>query len=344
MEARQPNGTITLLSDVFEKASSLNASDIHLEPTGNGVRVRYRVDGILRDGILIHRSMQLQISSRIKVMADLDIAETRIPQDGRALMKAGNKEYDIRISVVPTLHGEKIVLRLFDRKRTTISLPELGIAGRDLDRYITALADQHGLIIVCGPTGCGKTTTLYSSLEHINNDSVNIMTVEDPIEYQLSGINQIQVNTRTGLTFAKGLRGILRQDPDIIMVGEIRDSETAMIAVQSAMTGHLVLSTLHTNNAISAVNRLKNIGIEHYLIEETLKCVISQRLVRKICALCKGTGCKLCGSTGYKGRIGLFEVFKPGQSDNNKMTDNADRLIEGGITTKEEVLRNIGNG
>lgn len=339
-----PNGTISLLNDIFEKAALLNASDIHLEPTGNGVRVRYRVDGILRDSILIHRSMQPQISSRIKVMADLDISETRVPQDGRAGVKVGNQEFDIRTSVIPTLHGEKIVLRLFNRKKTTIPLSDLGLTGKDLDVFVSGLADPHGLMIVCGPTGCGKTTTLYSSLEHINNDSINIMTIEDPIEYQLPGTNQIQVNSRTGLTFAKGLRGILRQDPDVIMVGEIRDSETAMIAVQAAMTGHLVLTTLHTNDAQGAVKRLSNIGVENYLIEETLKCVISQRLVRKLCGACKGSGCKLCGSIGYNGRIGLFELYKPGQMFEKRMKDNALGLIEKGITSKEEVIRNIGNG
>lgn len=343
MEAKFTSGAVSLINDLIEKAVSLDASDIHIEPNSSNVKVRYRIDGLLQGGIHIHKSMHAQVISRIKIMADLDISEQRVPQDGRAFVKACGREFDIRISTMPLLHGEKAVLRLLDRGKTALPLEQLGLLEEDLNNYKKEIEKPQGMIIVCGPTGCGKTTTLYSSLEKINKDSLNIITIEDPIEYQLAGINQVQVNIKTGLTFTRGLRGILRQDPDVIMVGEIRDSDTASIAIKAAMTGHLVFSTLHTNNAASSVTRLKDMGIEPYLVKDTLNCVISQRLVRKLCATCRGNGCRSCGSSGYKGRIGVFEILDPWRlsAPFRSMAENADILIRKGVTTKDEVIRNI---
>lgn len=359
MEAKFNNGAVPLINDLLEKAADLEASDMHIEPSGSNLRVRYRVDGLLQSGINIHKSMQQQVISRIKIMGDLDISEQRLPQDGRTFIKIGNREFDLRISIIPTFHGEKCVIRLLDRKKTALPLEELGMPEEDLDYYKELIEKPQGLIIVCGPTGCGKTTTLYSSLEKINKDHLNIMTIEDPVEYQLPKINQVQVNNKTGLTFARGLRGMLRQDPDIIMVGEIRDNETAAIAIQAAMTGHLVFSTLHTNDAVSSIVRLIDIGIEPYLISSTLKCIIAQRLVRKLCQACKGNGCKDCKHAGFRGRIGVFEVLKVDdvikdriniRSSSHEMSrsarfrtmlQNAEPLIKNGITTREEVQRSI---
>jgi len=359
MEAKFPSGTVSLINDLVEKAVSLNASDVHIEPGSMNLRVRYRVDGILQNGILVSRSMHQQIISRIKIMADLDISEQRVPQDGRAFIKVSGKEFDLRISVIPTIFGEKAVLRLLERNRPSLPLESLGFQPEDLDHFKKSITRPQGMIVVCGPTGCGKTTTLYSSLEKINRDDINIMTIEDPVEYQLGGINQMQVNNKTGLTFAKGLRGMLRQDPDVIMVGEIRDTETAGVALQAAMTGHLVLSTLHTNDAASAVTRLIDMGIEPYLISDTLICVISQRLLRKICTVCGAKGCRSCGGTGYKGRIGVFEMMRASPqvrdciakrpdikaitkaSGHRSMMDGAKVLLDQGMTTPEEINRTV---
>jgi len=343
MEAKFNNGAVPLINDLLEKAAGLDASDIHIEPNGSSVRVRYRVDGRLQPGINIHRSMQHQIISRIKILGEMDISEQRVPQDGRTFIKIGNREFDLRISVIPTFHGEKTVIRLLDRKKAALPLEELGFPEDDLCYYRKLIERPQGMVIVCGPTGCGKTTTLYSSLEKINKESVNIMTIEDPIEYQLSGINQMQVNQKTGLTFARGLRGMLRQDPDVIMVGEIRDAETAAIAVKAAMTGHLVFTTLHANNSAGAAERLKDMGIEPYLISSTLNCVISQRLVRKLCVQCRGGRCNLCNQTGYKGRIGIFEMLKlrPRLPASRSINEGAEILVKAGITTREEVVRSV---
>jgi type II secretory ATPase GspE/PulE/Tfp pilus assembly ATPase PilB-like protein len=343
MEAKFNNGAVPLINDLLEKAAGLDASDIHIEPNGSSVRVRYRVDGLLQPGINIHRSMQQQIISRIKILGEMDISEQRVPQDGRTFIKIGNREFDLRISVIPTFHGEKTVIRLLDRKKATLPLEELGLPEDDLSYYRKLIEKPQGMVIVCGPTGCGKTTTLYSTLEKINKESVNIMTIEDPIEYQLPGINQMQVNQKTGLTFARGLRGMLRQDPDIIMVGEIRDAETAAIAIKAAMTGHLVFTTLHANGPAGAVERLKDMGVEPYLISSTLNCVISQRLVRKLCVQCSGGRCKLCNQKGFKGRIGVFEMLKlrPKSPAFKSITENAELLIKSGITTREEVVRSV---
>jgi len=343
MEAKFNNGAVPLINDLLEKAAGLDASDIHIEPNGSSVRVRYRVDGLLQPGINIHRSMQQQIISRIKILGEMDISEQRVPQDGRTFIKIGNREFDLRISVLPTFHGEKTVIRLLDRKKATLPLEELGLPEDDLFYYRKLIEKPQGMVIVCGPTGCGKTTTLYSTLEKINKESVNIMTIEDPIEYQLPGINQMQVNQKTGLTFARGLRGMLRQDPDIILVGEIRDAETAAIVIKAAMTGHLVFTTLHANGPAGAVERLKDMGVDPYLISSTLNCVISQRLVRKLCVQCSGGRCKLCNQKGFKGRIGVFEMLKlrPKSPTFKLIAENAELLIKGGITTREEVVRSI---
>ena len=343
MEAKFNNGAVPLINDLLEKAAGLDASDIHIEPNGSSVRVRYRVDGLLQPGINIHRSMQQQIISRIKILGEMDISEQRVPQDGRTFIKIGNREFDLRISVIPTFHGEKTVIRLLDRKKATLPLEELGLPEDDLSYYRKLIEKPQGMLIVCGPTGCGKTTTLYSTLEKINKESVNIMTIEDPIEYQLPGINQMQVNQKTGLTFARGLRGMLRQDPDIILVGEIRDAETAAIVIKAAMTGHLVFTTLHANGPAGAVERLKDMGVDPYLISSTLNCVISQRLVRKLCVQCSGGRCKLCNQKGFKGRIGVFEMLKlrPKSPTFKLIAENAELLIKGGITTREEVVRSI---
>ena len=341
MEAKFNNGAVPLMNDLLEKAASLEASDVHVEPNAFNIRVRYRVDGLLTNGINIHRSMHQQVIARLKVIAGLDISEQRIPQDGRAFVKMGTREYDLRVSIVPTLHGEKAVIRMLDRKKTALPLEELGMPADDLEYYKKTIERPQGMIMVCGPTGCGKTTTLYSSLEKVNKETLNIVTIEDPIEYQLQGINQMQMNTKTGLTFAKGLRGILRQDPDVIMIGEIRDSETATIAVQAAMTGHLVFTTLHTNDAAGAAVRLADMGVEPYLISGTVNCVISQRLVRRTCVQCEGSGCRTCGQTGFKGRAGVFEVLKlrPSSTSFTSIKDRAEEMVSSGITTREEVAR-----
>ncbi|MGB9612998.1 MAG: GspE/PulE family protein [Candidatus Margulisiibacteriota bacterium] len=325
------NGTAELLDEILQQAESLGASDIHLEPREEFLRVRYRVDGLLQEGPQIHKSKQSALISKVKVMVNLDIAESRIPQDGRANLRINCRQFDLRVSTIPTIHGEKVVIRLLNRSQVQMNLEKLGMEKEDLELYKSLISKRTGIILVTGPTGSGKTTTLYATLAQINRREVNITTIEDPVEYQLPGINQIQVNPKIGLTFAKGLRHILRQDPDVIMVGEIRDLETARIAIQAALTGHLVFSTLHTNDAPSAITRLLEMGIEKYLVEATVIGVVAQRLVRKITP------------HGYKGRTGIYEIMK-GTSPQIKMkTLLEDGLlkVQKGITTKEEVARVI---
>ncbi|OGB88683.1 hypothetical protein A3J44_00630 [candidate division WOR-1 bacterium RIFCSPHIGHO2_02_FULL_45_12] len=323
----QPNGTTALLDEIIRKALELRASDIHLEPREEYLRVRYRVDGLLEDDKPIHKTKQAALLSRVKVLVNLDIAESRLPQDGRTTLK----NIDIRVSTVPTLHGEKVVLRLLKRGQIQLSFEELGMEKEDLEIYKKMISKRTGLILVTGPTGSGKTTTLYTTLATLNAKDVNIMTTEDPIEYQLPGINQIQVNQKAGLTFARSLRAILRQDPDIIMVGEIRDLETAKIAIQSAMTGHLVFSTLHTNDAPSALIRLVDMGIDRYLVEASVIGVVAQRLVRKV------------SLNGYNGRMGIFEVMAGGTPRQNMKTlaENGKLKVQQELTTREEIARVI---
>ena len=326
---------VNLVNSVLIKASTAEASDIHFEPYEDEAIVRLRMDGILHDYLKIPKNMYESVVSRIKVMANMNVAEKRVPQDGRIRIRIGVKDLDIRVSTVPTVMGERVVLRLLDRSGSLLELEDLGLEKEDIEKVKRLAKRPYGIVLVTGPTGAGKSTTLYAMLLYVKGPEKNIITIEDPVEYQIKGISQIQINPKVGLTFASGLRSILRQDPDIIMVGEIRDSETADIAVHAALTGHLVLSTLHTNDAPSAVTRLSDMGIEPFLIASSLEGVIGQRLVRKICDSCKepyrptptelaelgleeksdlvfyrGRGCEECLGTGYKGRTGIFEVLE----------------------------------
>ncbi len=324
---------IKLVNIMIAQAVREGASDIHVEPEEEVVRIRYRVDGIMRDAMSPPKNLHAGVTSRIKIMADLDIAERRIPQDGRIRMRVGEHSIDIRLSTLPTVHGEKMVMRILDKQSVLLGLDDLGFEADTRMKFENLIRKPYGLLLVTGPTGSGKTTTLYAALHSINSRDKNIVTVEDPVEYQLKGINQVQVNLKVGVTFGGGLRAILRQDPDVIMIGEIRDRETATIAVQAALTGHLVLSTLHTNDAPSAIARLMDIGVEPFLISSSLTGVLAQRLVRKVCPNCQssynpdadllkvlglqgkklkfvnGTGCQECRGTGYLGRVGLFELL-----------------------------------
>jgi general secretion pathway protein E len=329
---------IQLVNLILSQAAQDRASDIHIEPFERSLKVRYRIDGVLHEVLSPHKRLQSAITSRLKIMADLNIAEKRLPQDGRIAIRVRNKEIDIRVSVLPTAFGERLVLRLLDKSDALLSLEDIGFAPELFRIYTRLVQRPNGIILVTGPTGSGKSTTLYATLQRINAPEVNIITVEDPIEYQLNGIGQIQVNPKIDLTFANGLRSILRQDPDIIMVGEIRDRETAEIAIQASLTGHLVFSTLHTNDAASAVTRLLDMGIEPFLISSSVLAMMAQRLVRVICASCRepfepnaealreigltpeacaphegklfrGRGCDACRGSGYRGRSGIYELL-----------------------------------
>ncbi|RMG57022.1 MAG: type II secretion system protein GspE, partial [Deltaproteobacteria bacterium] len=320
---------IKLVNMLIFRAVESRASDIHIEPFEKEVKVRYRIDGVLHEVERIPKRLQAAITSRIKLTARLNIAERRLPQDGRIILKVGQKEIDLRVSTVPVVHGESIVLRILDRQGKMISLEELGFLPDTLERFESLIRKPNGIILVTGPTGSGKTTTLYGALERINSPDRKIITVEDPVEYSLPGINQIQVKPKINLTFANILRHIVRQDPDVIMIGEIRDLETAEIAIQAALTGHLVFSTLHTNDAPSSITRLVDMGVEHYLLPPTLKGILAQRLVRLLCPECKrvstgavpppgfppdlviyeSSGCESCAGTGFRGRTGIFELL-----------------------------------
>ncbi len=327
---------IRLVNLMLSQAVKERASDIHIEPTQTGLKIRYRVDGILYDKLSPPKHIQSALTSRIKVMADLNIAEKRLPQDGRIEIKIGNKNIDIRVSTIPIAFGERVVLRLLDKTRILLNVSDLGMPSSRLKDFNSLIHTPHGIILVTGPTGSGKTTTLYAALSTINRADINIITIEDPIEYQIDGIGQIQVYPKIGLTFANGLRSIVRQDPDVILVGEIRDLETAEIAIQSALTGHLVFSTLHTNDSASAVTRLIDMGIEPFLVTSSVIAILAQRLVRVVCDNCKeeygpdpeamegigltpemiegkrifrSRGCPVCLNTGYLGRTGIFELM-----------------------------------
>jgi general secretion pathway protein E len=375
---------IKLVNLIIARAIEAGASDIHIEAFEKELSVRYRVDGILHDTESPPKRLQPAIISRIKIMADMNIAERRLPQDGRIRLRVMGKNVDLRVSTIPTMHGESIVMRILDRGSIMLNLEELGFPHNTHLMFDVLIRKPHGIVLVTGPTGSGKTTTLYAALDKINSPDKKIITVEDPIEYQLTGINQIQVKPKIGLTFASGLRSIVRQDPDIMMVGEIRDLETAEIAIQSALTGHLVFSTLHTNDAPSAITRLIDMGAERYLISSCLEGVLAQRLVRVICDECKaahdpeekvvqmifkkekvgkiyrGAGCEACKDTGYKGRIGIYELFviteefrslivqKVGSNILRQkaiecgmltLRENGWDKVRQGITTVEEVLR-----
>ncbi len=342
---------IRLVNLMFSQAVRDNASDIHIEPYQNSLKIRQRLDGILYNMLNPPKHVQSALISRIKVMARLNIAEKRLPQDGRIELKVGNKEVDIRVSTLPTAFGERVVMRLLDKSSVLISLTDLRMPEDRFLPFSEQIRAANGIVLVTGPTGSGKTTTLYAALTAINNTDINIITVEDPIEYRISGIGQVQVNPKINLTFASGLRSIVRQDPDVILVGEIRDTETAEIAIQSALTGHLVFSTLHTNDASSAVTRLIDMGIEPFLLSSSINAILAQRLVRIICPQCRegytpeaaaieklgltmedlkgkevyrGLGCANCHHTGYKGRGGIFELLIMDQSMKHLVLETAD--------------------
>jgi len=325
---------IKLVNSIIAQAVQDGASDLHFEPDGREMRVRFRVDGVLSESTTIPRRMVAGVVSRVKIMANLDIAERRLPQDGRVSLNIDGHPIDVRIVTLPSVHGEGIVMRVLDKEQVLLTLDTLGMRDEARDRFESAFHQAYGAVLVTGPTGSGKSTTLYAALNSINSPEKNIITIEDPVEYQLPGINQIQVNLRAGLSFAQGLRSMLRADPDVIMVGEIRDAETAKIAIESALTGHLVLSTLHTNDAASALTRLTEMGIEPFLTASAVDCVLAQRLARTLCLHCKRrtvlsvdalraagfeavfdieayepTGCPRCSHTGYKGRTGIYEVM-----------------------------------
>ncbi len=334
LHAQDDSPAVSLVNSVLIKASTVSASDIHFEPYEDEAIVRLRMDGVLHDVLKIPLSTYQNVVSRIKVMSNLNVAERRIPQDGRIRVRIGSRDLDIRVSVVPTVFGERVVMRLLDKTGSLLTLDQLGLMPDDEEKVKRLARSPYGIVLVTGPTGAGKSTTLYAMLLYVKDPKKNIITIEDPVEYQIKGISQIQVNPKVGLTFATGLRSVLRQDPDIIMVGEIRDSETADIAVHAALTGHLVLSTLHTNDAPSAITRLSDMGIEPFLIASSLEGVIAQRLVRRICTECRvsytpsseelrelgiesydgpfyrGEGCDRCLGTGYRGRVGIFEVLE----------------------------------
>ncbi len=346
---------VKLVDLIITEAVRERANDIHIEPQEKDLRVRYRIDGVLHEVMRSPKRIQPGLTSRIKIMAGMDIAERRIPQDGRFGLTLDKKSIDFRVATLPTVHGEKIVLRLLEKESILMDLNDLGILPGSLKRFKSSFTKPYGAILVTGPTGCGKTTTLYAVLNVLNSIEKNIITVEDPVEYRLSGINQVQINPKAGLTFATGLRSILRNDPDIVMIGEIRDQETAMIAIESALTGHLVLSTLHTNDAPSSLTRLTEMGVEPFLTSSAVDCIVAQRLARRLCNHCKESytpdpkvlrdvgfplsedkevptlyrpmGCGKCDGTGYKGRIGVFEVML--------VSETIERLTVEKATTEE---------
>ena len=341
---------IKLINGIISQAVKNRASDIHFEPYEETLIVRFRVDGILKE-ILKHDSkISSVLISRIKIISGLDISERRLPQDGRVSLSLGDKNIDVRVSTLPSSYGERVVLRLLDKQASQINIDDLGLPSVILQNYKSSLKNPEGIILFTGPTGSGKTTTLYSGLRYLSDSSQNILTVEDPIEYTLTGIGQTQVNTKTGYTFAKGLRAILRQDPDVVMVGEMRDVETAEIGIQASLTGHLVLSTVHTNSAVAAITRLRDMGIESFLLASSLRTIISQRLVRRLCLKCKkqelpsktsialfnldsdknvfiSSGCDACSNTGYQGRIAIAECIQIDKSLKEMIHNNASESL-----------------
>ena len=371
----QEASVVKLVNEILIEAVNERASDVHIEPQENGLRIRYRIDGLLQTQRLppeIHR-FQAAIISRIKIMARLNIAEKRLPQDGRIQMRIHGREVDVRVSVIPMSHGEGIVLRILDKSRMVFSLANLGMLDDTYQLFRRMIDQPHGIILVTGPTGSGKSTTLYSALNEIKSDSLKIITVEDPVEYHMEGISQIQVHPKIGLTFAAGLRSILRHDPDVVLIGEIRDLETAENAIQASLTGHLVFSTLHTNDAPSAFTRLIDMGVEPFLVASTIEGVMAQRLVRTICPECKveyepdeqalpsdfprpparlllsrGQGCRSCRHTGYRGRMGIFELMPTGDTIREMCVQRVNAtairnqaLKEGMITLRQDGWRKV---
>lgn len=367
---------IRLVNHLFERVMDLNASDIHFEPEEHTFSIRCRVDGIMQQIETLPVSAQPPVTSRLKLMAKLDIGEKRLPQDGRIEYTLGKKKIDMRVSTLPGVHGESVVLRILDRSDILVDLEQLGMPPQVLQNWQNMIRQPHGMILVTGPTGSGKTTTLYGTLEKISSKQQKMITVEDPVEYQLDGITQIQVNSKIGLNFASGLRSIVRQDPDVIMIGEIRDQETASIAIESALTGHLVFSTLHTNDAAGSISRLQDMGIEPYLISSSMLAIQAQRLVREICPKCtteykmteveaklldievdeipvirKGKGCNHCGGTGYRGRSGLYELLIISDEIRHLINTGADSneirkkaVAQGMLTLRQDALSKLANG
>lgn len=381
--------TIRLVNSIIERAILERASDIHIEPKEKELQVRMRIDGVLRKILTIPKNLQNSVISRLKIMSGMDIAERRVPQDGRFNVKNKKREFDLRVNSLPTVYGEKIVARLLDKRAGYLTPDSIGLMGDNLKKYQRAIHCTSGVILIAGPTGSGKSSTMNTMISQLNTEEVNVVTLEDPVEYNIDGVNQVQINEKTGMDFANGLRAILRQDPDIIAVGEIRDGETAQISMRAAITGHVVLSTIHTNDAVGTIERLEDIGVEPYLIATALRAVISQRLVRRICPKCKksyeatdeevrrlelstehkhifyrGEGCADCFNTGYRGRIGVFEILEitpeirplisqqagrpvieqelaSAHSEFKTLRENAIQLVEEGITTTEEVQRVI---
>ncbi len=368
LESSDDAPVIRMINALLTQSLREGASDIHIEPFEQTSVVRFRIDGALRDIVRPKKAIHASLISRIKIMSQLDIAEKRLPQDGRITLRVGGKPVDVRVSTLPTGHGERAVLRLLDKEAGRLDLSHLGMAEDMLPQFDRLINQPHGIVLVTGPTGSGKTTTLYAALSRLNASTTNIMTVEDPIEYDLNGVGQTQVNARIDMTFAKALRAILRQDPDVIMIGEIRDLETAQIAVQASLTGHLVLATLHTNDAASAVTRLLDMGIEPFLLSSSLLGVMAQRLVRKLCSQCKtfdgstwhAVGCERCGHTGYHGRVGVYELLETTEQIRSQihnraseaeirdaalatgmktMRDDGERWLADGTTTRAELVR-----
>ena len=370
---------IRMVNQLIARVIDLRASDIHIEPFEDGLHTRYRVDGVLQDAETAAPGLGAAVTSRIKLLAHLNIAERRLPQDGRIRTRVKGHELDLRVSTLPTVHGESVVMRVLDRASIRIDLEDMGFAAGTLSRFRELLARPHGILLVTGPTGSGKTTTLYAALSKLNATELKILTVEDPVEYQLAGVNQVHVLPQIGLTFAHALRSILRQDPDIIMIGEMRDTETAQIAVQSALTGHLVLSTLHTNTAVGAITRLEDMGVERYLITSTVNGVLSQRLVRQLCPHCRegvelseaavakagldrvmpagsrmvfvARGCPRCKETGYLGRTSIHELFVMDDAAHQTILAGADASTlhavarrSGMLTLYEDGLRKVAAG
>jgi len=373
LEAADDAPIIRMLNALLTQAAKDGASDIHIEPYERSSAVRFRIDGTLREVVAPNKALHAALISRLKIMAELDIAEKRLPQDGRISLRIGGRAVDVRVSTLPSSHGERAVLRLLDKAESKFTLEGLGMGSQMLVGYARLIQQPHGIVLVTGPTGSGKTTTLYASLQRVDTATTNVLTVEDPVEYELAGIGQTQVNPKIDLTFAKALRAILRQDPDVIMIGEIRDFETAQIAIQASLTGHLVLATVHTNDAVSSVTRLVDMGVEPFLLSSSLLGTLAQRLVRKLCPKCKreevlpdGTsrwhpvGCPHCAHTGYKGRTGVYEMTVADERVqaliHNRapeqelraaaaaagllsMREDGERLVAQGITSLEEVVR-----
>ena len=342
--------TVRLVNSIIERAATERASDIHLEPREADLHVRMRIDGVLRTILTVPKELQASVISRLKIMGGMNTSERRVPQDGRANIRLKKQDIDLRINTLPTIHGETVVIRLLDKNESLFDPKGIGLAGSNLEKYNRLIHANNGMVLIVGPTGSGKSSTMYTMIRELNNDSVNLVTLEDPVEYNIDGANQVQINEKTGMTFASGLRAILRQDPDIVAVGEIRDGETAEIAMRAAITGHLVLSTVHTFDAASTIDRLVDIGVEPYLIASGVRGIISQRLVRLVCPHCReeyapdpeeldalgmrydpavkffrGTGCPMCFGTGYRGRTGVFEILVLDRALRARITGGATR-------------------